>query len=478
MGEALERRVAVALAPRRQHDGERAGIERGLLDAVRRGRADALPARAGASASRPSPASGERPGRRGSGARGGRAPCVARARRRRGSSARAGRGGADGLDRGVPGRRAGVAGARGDHEQRARLECEPRPRARAVSTCRRDARRAAGERAWTGQPVPEPLVSGEVAGPLEEAQIVQRQRERRVAADGDGGGRRQPDDVGAAGQALEPWPPGHRGGAVQHARGRRVPDSHDVRPGTRRQGCPARQHDAHLDVGRDSGEHAGEVRGHAAPGPARLRPSTPTLMRGAPSRGRAARRRTSRPSRGSSGRRCRACGVAVARCALRRAARRRCPRRSARRRSGSARSPPARRGLALERVRHRQHPGRAIAIGVGPGWGACSSARPTSYSPQVRASTRKLQPVAAAEVDPARRARGADAVEIPGACERPELERAAQRRGCRARTSSRRRGAGPARRDLRPRHLGAARETVTAGSNTAAFSAAMRCARK
>ena len=93
------------------------------------------------------------------------------------------------------------------------------------------------------------------------------------------------------------------------------------------------------------------------PAPARLRPSTPTLMR--EERDQAVqqrRRRTSRPSRGSSGRRrARAVDVVGARHRVA-APRSRSPRRSARRRPGSARSPASASAvLRLERVRHHQH---------------------------------------------------------------------------------------------------------------------------
>ena len=223
---------------------------------------------------------------------------------------------------------------------------------RGVAGERDKGRRAVHERVDPGEPVPQPLVAGEVLAPLQEAEIVHGQDVRRVAGDRDRRGRRQPEDVDRREPAIEPWPTLPR----------------------------ARHQHLHVDVQLAQRlHHAGCV----MPDPAPVAGEAASVD--ADPHARSAVKRSSSASSNDSSQ------LRLQRTALWRAS----PARSAAAHSARARpstlgSPATRFGeiaasafaVLLSNVFVTASiPAAAIAIGVGPGWGACSSARPTSYSP-------------------------------------------------------------------------------------------------
>ena len=256
----LERRVAVALAPGRQHDGQRTGVER--APSQRRRRAREVHARS----AQPVPPAGRRPRRRAprrraARPRGGRPPCAARARRRRGSSGRAGRGGAV-----RPRPRRGPPPGRGPQARRgrsalaldrARTARARAPRCRPTTASTRAARRASARvRASACQSrsyaVKSPGRSTKLRSCTVSAIGVPR-------ADRDRRRRRQPHEVDGAGDPLEPRPPDDRTCAVQHPRRGGMPHPHDVRAELRGQRGPAWQHHPQLDIRRERGQHPREI---------------------------------------------------------------------------------------------------------------------------------------------------------------------------------------------------------------------------
>ena len=176
-------------------------------------------------------------------------------------------------------------------------------------------RGSAGEAAGAGGGVPGALVGREVARPLLPRAVVDGEHERRVA-DRQWSGRGGPEDVGAGQEGGEARAAGHRRGAEQRAGGEGVADRHDP---ARDRRSPARQQHAVLVVRERRGEGfeqgARIVRDPACPAadqaapvdpdphaccPVNASPSTPAPPRDLSSAGSSAGRASSRPGCRSS----------------------------------------------------------------------------------------------------------------------------------------------------------------------------------
>ena len=244
-GEPLDGREAEALQPRRQHDRERAGVERAeVVDAP-----EPPDARAPRAASRPSPAitssaSSPRARARRKPRRARPAPCAARGRRRTGSS-------------GLRGRRrtATAAQPRGERDRGTRAAAQPpladsSSRTASVSHSTRAARRAS--RARPRGRCHSALVAREVLRARLPRAVVDGQDERR-AAERQRRRRRRPDDVAAPpSSAVERGRPDHGRGAnsARAGSGWRTGDRRLAAPSRR----PARQQHAVLVVRERRGE--------------------------------------------------------------------------------------------------------------------------------------------------------------------------------------------------------------------------------
>ena len=385
-----------------------------------------------------------------------------------------------GLDRRRARRRAGIPGP-----GRARRTPEPgRARsapARAAPCPRTTASTRAARRASArgrASAVPEPLVRREVTGPLEEAEVVQGQRDRRAATDRDRRRRRQPHQVGAAGDPLEPRPPGDRGGAVQHPRRRR-----DAAPRRRSARVPAaaRPRAAAPRAARASAGSAASIpaRYRAMPtaGPGEAASVDRDPHAGAQEAGHAVEQlvvERRRPSRGSSAR---------AAAQRRSGRRRRPPRRSrAHRAIASIVGSAATRlgeiagqrfgGLVLEGGRHGQHPGRRHLerdAGSDAGWASAPARRRGREA--VRVLRRPTRGSSCSQSPPPRSSRrppshGAERVAAPVAGERAAAPARARAQGLRARTCCARHAARAMRRRAAVAACGRA-SSLASGARTA-----------